>query len=73
MTHYILYIKTLFWRWWYRNHPTPSKYSKDEALEIAKKHKMETAVSMAILRGYTPDNALQEYDLFPYEDHENHQ
>ena len=59
---------TLFWRWWYRHHPEPSKFTKDEALEIAKKYNLEQEVIKAMEHGCTPDEALQEWDIFPYEE-----
>jgi len=58
---------TLFWRWWYRHHPEPSKFTKEEALEIAKEHELDAEVMMAIKHGCTPDEALQEWDIYPYE------
>lgn len=58
---------TLFWRWWYRHHPKPSKYTKDEALAIAREHELDAEVMMAIKHGCTPDEALQEWDIYPYD------
>lgn len=58
---------TLFWRWWYRWHPTPSRYTREEALAIAKKYGQEAEVITAMENGCTPDEALQEWDLFPLE------
>ena len=57
---------TLFWRWWYRHHPSPSRFTKEEAMEIAKKHHMEQEVTVAVEHGCTPDEALQEWDIYPH-------
>ena len=59
---------TLFWRWWYRHHPEPSKFTKEEALEIAKEHELDAEVMMAMKQGCNPDEALQEWDIYPYDD-----
>jgi len=58
---------TLFWRWWYRHHQTPSRFTREEALEIAKKHRLESEVATAMQHGCNPDEALQEWDLYPYD------
>lgn len=60
-------IKTIFWRWWYKHHPEPSRYTKDEALDIAKKYKLESEVAMAMREGCNPDEALQDWDIYPME------
>jgi len=60
-------LQTLFWRWWYKRHPEPSKYTKDEALAIAREHELDAEVMMAIKHGCTPDEALQEWDIYPYD------
>ena len=59
-------IITKFWRWWYRHHQPPSHFTKGEALEVAKKHHLESEVLMSLEQGDTPDEALQELDLYPY-------
>lgn len=61
-------IMTAFWRWWYRHHPEPSRFTKDEALAIAREHKLDAEVLTAMKHGYTPDEALQEWDIYPYGD-----
>ncbi len=61
-------LKTIFWRWWYRHHPAPSYFSKEEALEIARKYKMTGPVLKAMEHGCNPDEALQEWDIYPYDD-----
>ena len=61
-------IFTRFWRWWYRHHPEPSKFTKDEALEIAKKCHLEWEVTEAMKQGCNPDEALKEWDIYPYDD-----
>ena len=60
-------IFTRFWRWWYRHHPEPSKYTRAEALEIVRKYKLEHEVITAMEYGCTPDEALQEWDIYPYQ------
>ena len=34
-------LQTIFWRWWYRLRSTPSKYTRLEALAIARKYHLE--------------------------------
>ena len=57
---------SLFWRWWYRHHQEPSRFTREEALEIARKYKLESEVAVAMKHGCNPDEALQEWDLYPY-------
>ena len=57
---------TLFWRWWYRHHPEPSKFTRAEALDIARNYKLESEVITAMEHGCSPDEALQEWDIYPY-------
>jgi len=59
-------LQTLFWRWWYRIFKTPSKYTRPEALAIARKYHLESEVLTAMEHGCTPDEALQEWDIYPY-------
>ncbi len=59
---------TLFWRWWYRHHSEPSRFTRDEALVIAKDFGLEIEVTEAMKRGCNPDEALQEWDIYPYDD-----
>lgn len=58
-------MRTLFWRWWYRCHPKQSKYTKEEALTIAKEHELDAEVLLAIKHGCSPDEALREWDIYP--------
>ena len=61
-------IATIFWRWWYTKvHPSPSKYTREEALAIAREHELDAEVMMAMKHGCTPDEALQEWDIYPYD------
>ena len=60
-------VITMFWRWWYRHHQQPSRFTREEALAIARKYKLEFEVLTAMEQGCTPDEALQEWDIFPYE------
>lgn len=62
-------LQTLFWRWWYRLRPAPSRYTRSEALAIARKHNLEYEVIKAMDHGCNPDEALQEWDIYPF-DHE---
>lgn len=59
-------ITSLFWRWWYKFLPSPSRYTRPEALAIARKHNLEYEVIKAMDHGCTPDEALQEWDIYPY-------
>jgi hypothetical protein len=61
-------IVTAFWRWWYRHHPSPSKYTRAEALTRAKEYNLEWEVLQAMEHGCTPDEALQEWDIYPYKE-----
>lgn len=60
-------LKPLFWRWWYRHHQQPSKHTRAEALARAKKHGLEWEVLQAMDHGCTPDEALQEWDIYPFD------
>ena len=60
-------ITTLFWRWWYSHHSSPSRYTRAGALAMAKKYGLEWEVLQAMDHGCTPDEALQEWDIYPYE------
>ena len=61
-------IITYFWRWWYRHHPEPSRFTKEEALEIASFYHLAGQVATAMEHGCTPDEALQEWDIYPYQE-----
>ena len=54
------------YRWWYRRHPYPSRFTKEEAIEIGKKYNLEREVLDAMKFGCNPDEALQEWDTYPY-------
>ena len=43
-----------------------SHFTRDEAIEIARKYGMETDVAEAMRKGYSPDDALQDWDIYPY-------
>ena len=43
-------------------------YSKEEALKHARKYNLEWEVNEAMKHGLTPDEALQDWDIYPYED-----
>ncbi len=60
-------LQTIFWRWWYRHHQEPSKFTRDEALAMAKKYGLESEVATAMEYGCNPDEALQEWDIYPYQ------
>lgn len=57
-------ITTLFWQLWYR-HCSSSRFTKDEALKIARAYKLEAEVIEAMKYGCNPDEALQEWDIYP--------
>lgn len=42
-------------------------YTRDEALKRAKKYGLEEEVTEAMKHGLTPDQALQDWDIYPYE------
>ena len=43
----------------------PSRYTKEEALRIAHHFGLVREVRMALAHGCTPDEALQEWDIYP--------
>ena len=44
------------------------QFSKEEALELAKKYHLEAEVRYAIEKaGLTPNDALEDWDLYPFE------
>ena len=62
-------IKNLFtplWQWWYIHHQSPSRFTKDEALKIAHDHNLESEVIEAMKHGCNADEALQDWDIYPY-------
>jgi len=58
-------LRTIFWQWWYKFRSAPSRYTRAEALAIAKRYNLEYEVIMAMEHGCTPDEALQEWDIYP--------
>ena len=65
---FLFKIRTLFWRWWYTKvHPSSSEYTREQAIELARKHGLEKEILMAMEHGCTPDEALLEWDIFPYQ------
>lgn len=62
-------VTTSFWKWWYKNvHHKTSKYTRPEALAIAKEYGLEYEVIKAMDYGCSPDEALQDWDIYPYQD-----
>ena len=59
-------LQSKMWQWWYRHHPSPSRFTKDEALKIARTYNLETEVIEAMKHGCNPDEALQDWDIYPY-------
>ena len=59
-------LQTIYWKWWYRHHPSPSRFTKDEALKIAQEHNLEAEVIMSMNNGCKPDESLQDWDIYPY-------
>ena len=62
------YIKKCFWRWWYHHvcHQK-TRFTRPEALEIARRYRLEYEVIKAMDHGCNPDEALQEWDIYPYD------
>jgi len=46
----------------------PSRYTAEEALEIARKYHLEEGVKMAMEQGLSPDEALQDWDIYQYDE-----
>ena len=44
----------------------PSRFTREEAISIARKYHLENEVEQAMKFGFNPDEALQEWDLYPY-------
>lgn len=42
-------------------------YTKEEALKRAKEYGLEEEVAMAMKHGLSPDEALEDWDLYPFE------
>ena len=61
MGNLIQKIKSLFVK-------KPCRFTKEEAIEIARKYKLEKEVIEAMKYGYNPDEALEEWDIYPYND-----
>lgn len=59
-------LLTFFWRWWYRRHQQKSRFTRAEALTMAQKNNLEWEVLKAMEHGCNPDEALQEWDIYPY-------
>ena len=43
-----------------------STYTTEEALQIGRHFRLEREVKTALRYGLSPDEALQEWDIFPY-------
>lgn len=41
-------------------------YTKEEALKRAKEYGLEEEVAMAMKHGLSPDEALEDWDLYPF-------
>jgi len=61
-------LRTLFWRCWYKVHKQPSRYTRAEALARAKEYGLEWEVLKAMEHGCNPDEALQDWDIYPYKE-----
>ena len=44
----------------------PSRFTREEAISIARKYHLENEVKQAMKFGLNPDESLQEWDLYPY-------
>lgn len=62
---------TPLWKWWHKHHPTASHFTKKEVLQIARDYKLEAEIIEAMKHGCTPDEALQEWDIYPYNEVSN--
>jgi hypothetical protein len=60
-------ITTAFWKLYYKYSPEPSRFTKEEAIEIARKHNLEKEVVYAMKQGLSPDEALQDWDLYKFD------
>ena len=49
----------------------PSQFTEEEAMSIARKYHLESEVKQAMKFGFNPDEALQEWDLYPYNETDN--
>jgi len=54
------------WQWWHKHFPPPSHFTKEEALQIAHKYELDEEVLAAMEYGFTPDEALEEWDIYPF-------
>jgi len=43
-----------------------SRFTKEEALKIARDYNLEQEVKDAMRFGFTPDEALEDWDIYPY-------
>lgn len=50
----------------YNRHFAKSFFSKEEGLMIAKKYKLVAEYEQALKFGFNPDEALQDWDIYPY-------
>lgn len=57
-------IETTFWELFYKCQKQQSRFTREEALKIAHDYNLETEVIQAMSHGCTPDEALQEWDLY---------
>ncbi len=49
-------------------HVAASRYTREQAIERAKKYNLEQEVTDSIdVYGQSPDDALQDWDIYPYE------
>lgn len=49
----------------------PSQFTEEEAMSIARKYHLESEVKQSMKFGFNPDEALQEWDLYPYNETNN--
>ena len=54
-------------RWWQSSHSSKCYFTWEEALIIARKYHLEYEIKVARSMGQNPDEALEEWDLFPYD------
>ena len=72
MKRLLIKIRTTFWRMVYAIHDMRrrphSRHSREQAMAIARKYGLEREVEAALRQGCTPDEALQEWDIYPYQE-----
>ncbi len=53
---------------WFGSDKQPSRFTAEEALQRGRKYGHEAEVKMAMKHGCNPDEALQDWDIYPYQE-----